>query len=148
MFRELFQTDNTTGFMFLRLSLGIIMFFHGAQKLLGWFGGPGYEKTVEIFTINYGFPSVIAILVIVVEFFGSIGLIVGLLTRVAAMAIAIEIGICAYMNHLQNGFFMNWFGKQAGEGYEYHILVIGICFALIVKGAGALSFDRILSRKD
>lgn len=148
MFREIFQTDNTTGFMFLRLSLGIVMFFHGAQKLLGWFGGPGYEKTVEMFATNYGFPSFIAVLIIVVEFFGSIGLVVGLFTRVAAMAIAINIGICAYINHLRYGFFMNWFGKQAGEGYEYHILVLGICFALIVKGAGTFSFDRFFSRVD
>ncbi len=148
MFREIFQTDNTTGFMFLRLSLGIVMFFHGSQKLLGWFGGPGYEKTVEIFTTNYSFPAAIAILIIVTEFIGSIGLFVGLFTRVAAMAIAVNIGVCAFINHLQHGFFMNWFGKQAGEGYEYHILVLGICFALIVKGAGALSFDRLFSHKD
>ncbi|GBE00432.1 putative oxidoreductase MhqP [bacterium BMS3Abin07] len=148
MFREIFQTDNTTGFMFLRLSLGIVMFFHGAQKALGWFGGPGYEKTISIFTSQYGFPFVIAVLIIAIEFIGSIGLIVGFFTRIAAVAIAINIGVCAYLNHLQNGFFMNWFGKQAGEGYEYHILVLGICFALIVKGAGALSFDRLFSRKD
>ena len=148
MFREIIQTDNTTGFMFLRLSLGIVMFFHGAQKLLGWFGGPGYEKTVEIFTTNYGFPVAIAILIIFTEFIGSIGLFVGLFTRVAAVAIAVNIGVCAFMNHIQYGFFMNWLGKQAGEGYEYHILVLGICFALIVKGAGALSLDRLFSRED
>ena len=148
MLRDLFQTDNTTGFLFLRFSLGIVMFFHGAQKALGWFGGPGYEKTIEIFTTQYGFSAVVAILIIGVEFIGSIGLIIGFLTRLAALGIAVNIGICAIMNHVQHGFFMNWFGKQIGEGYEYHILVVGICFALIVKGAGTLSIDRLLSRND
>lgn len=148
MFREIFQTDNTTGFMFLRLSLGIVMFFHGAQKALGWFGGPGLEKTIQIFTTSYHFPTAVAVLIIVVEFLGAIGLFIGLLTRIAATAIAVNIAVCAFLNHIHHGFFMNWFGKQAGEGYEYHILVIGICFALIVKGAGALSFDRLFSRKD
>lgn len=147
MLRELFRTDNTTGFLFLRFSLGIVIFFHGAQKALGWFGGPGYQKTLEIFTAQYGFPAVLVILIIAVEFLGSIGLMAGFLTRPAAAGIAVNIGICAYMNHLQHGFFMNWFGKQQGEGYEYHILVIGMCLALIVKGAGALSIDRLFGRE-
>jgi len=148
MFREIFQTDNTTGFMFLRLSLGVVMFFHGAQKALGWFGGPGYEKTIQMFTTSYQFPTAVAILIIAAEFLGAIGLVIGLFTRVAATVIAVNVAVCAFLNHIQHGFFMNWFGKQAGEGYEYHILVVGICFALIVKGAGTLSFDRLFSRKD
>ncbi len=148
MVREIFQTDNTTGFLFLRLSLGIVMFFHGAQKALGWMGGPGFEKTIEFFAINYKFPAALATAVIVTEFAGSIMLVVGLLTRVAAAAIAVNIGVCAFLDHFEHGFFMNWFGTQGGEGYEYHILVLGMCFALIVKGAGTLSFDRLFSGKD
>jgi len=148
MFREIFQTDNTTGFMFLRLSLGVVMFFHGAQKALGWFGGMGYERTVEVFTSNYGFPVFVAVAVIATEFIGAIWLLIGLFTRIAATAVAVDVGVCAYLNHIQHGFFMNWFGTRAGEGYEYHVLVLGICFALIVKGAGALSFDRLFSIKD
>ncbi|UCG77834.1 MAG: DoxX family protein [Nitrospirota bacterium] len=147
MLKEILQTDDTTGFMFLRLSLGIVMFFHGASKALGWFGGAGFEQTVEVFKTALGLPSFVVIMIIVVEFGGSIAIILGLLTRIASLGIAVNIGVCAYFNHLQHGFFMNWFGVQAGEGYEYHILVLGICFALIVKGAGAFSVDRIISGK-
>lgn len=147
MIRELFETDNTTGFMFLRLSLAVVMFAHGAQKALGLFGGPGLDKTIEMFTSQYHFPMIVPLFVIAAEFLGSIGLVIGLLTRVAALAIAVDIGVCAVLNHIQNGFFMNWFGNQMAEGYEYHILVLGICLALMIKGAGALSVDRLLSRE-
>ncbi|MGE5892892.1 MAG: DoxX family protein [bacterium] len=146
MFRDLFETDNTTGFLFLRLALGIVMFAHGAQKALGLFGGPGYEKTLELFAAQFHFPAAVTMLVIAAEFLGSIGLILGFLTRLAALGITVNITVCAIMNHLQNGFFMNWFGKQAGEGYEYHILVLGMGLALMIKGAGALSIDRLLSK--
>jgi len=147
MFRDLFETDNTTGFMFLRLALGAVMFAHGAQKTLGWFGGAGFDQTVQMFSTQLSFPYPVAVAVIAAEFGGSILLIIGLFTRIAALAITVNIGVCGVVNHIQYGFFMNWFGNQKGEGYEYHILVIGIGVALMIKGAGALSFDRLFSRK-
>jgi len=147
MFRDLFETDNTTGFMFLRLALGVVMFAHGAQKTLGWFGGAGFDQTVQMFTTQLSFPYPVSVVVIAAEFGGSILLILGLFTRIAALAITVNIAVCAVFNHIQYGFFMNWFGNQRGEGYEYHILVIGIGVALMIKGAGALSFDRLFSRK-
>lgn len=147
MFRDLFETDNTTGFMFLRLALGAVMFAHGAQKTLGWFGGAGFDQTVQMFSTQLSFPYPVAVAVIAAEFGGSILLIIGLFTRIAALAITVNIGVCGVFNHIQYGFFMNWFGNQKGEGYEYHILVIGIGVALMIKGAGALSFDRLFSRK-
>ena len=91
-----------------------------------------------------GFPTGMAVLLMVIEFFGSLGLIFGFLTRLCALGIGTSIAVCAYMNHIQNGFFMNWFGTQKREGVEYHILVLGIALALIVKGGGFLSFDRTL----
>lgn len=145
MIRDLVETDDSTGLTYLRLSLGIVMFAHGAQKVLGWFGGPGYQRTISIFTNDYQFPQFVALFVIGAEFLGSIALISGCLTRIAALVITVNIAVCAVMNHIPHGFFMNWFGTQRGEGYEYHILVVGIGLALMIKGGGAFSVDRLLS---
>jgi putative oxidoreductase len=147
MLKVLLKTDNSIGTIVLRLALGIVMFPHGAQKVLGWFGGPGYEKTLEIFTNQMHFPVFAVILLMITELGGSLCVISGLFTRVFALAIGIAMAICAAMNHLQNGFFMNWFGNQKGEGFEFHILVVGIALALAVKGGGALSVDRMLTEK-
>jgi len=144
MLNSLFRTDGSKGTIFLRLALGVVMFPHGAQKVLGLFGGLGYEKTLGMFTTKMQFPEYAVILLMITEFAGSICLIAGLCTRVFALATGTSIAICAYLNHLQNGFFMNWFGNQQGEGFEFHILVVGIALALVVKGGGAFSFDRRL----
>ncbi len=141
----LLKTNPSMGPLYLRLALGIVMFAHGAQKVLGWFGGPGPEATITTFTQKLGFPLWMVILLFIIEFLGSLGLIVGFLTRVAALGIGIDLSVCAYLYHIQNGFFMNWFGQQTGEGYEYHILAVGICLALIVLGGGRLSLDRKLA---
>jgi putative oxidoreductase len=122
------------------------MFPHGAQKVLGWFGGPGYDKTLEMFA-KLQFPEYAVILLMISEFAGSICLIAGLFTRIFALAIGTSMTICAAMNHVQNGFFMNWMGNQKGEGFEFHILVAGIALALVVKGGGAFSADRRLVKK-
>jgi putative oxidoreductase len=143
MLTPILKTDTSLAPVFLRVSLGVVIFAHGAQKVLGLFGGPGFSKTIEIFRTQMGFPTWMIVLLMVIEFFGSLGLIFGFLTRLCALCIGTSIAVCAYMNHLQNGFFMNWFGTQKGEGFEYHILVLGIALALIVKGGGFLSFDRI-----
>jgi putative oxidoreductase len=147
MLKALFRTDGSKGTIFLRLALGVVMFPHGAQKVLGLFGGPGYEKTLAMFATTTHFPVYAIILLMITEFAGSICLIAGFCTRVFALATGTSMAICAYMNHLQNGFFMNWMGNQKGEGFEFHILVVGIALALVVKGGGAFSIDRRIVKK-
>jgi len=145
--RQLFQTDDSWTGLILRLTLGLVMFPHGAQKLLGWYGGFGFSGTMGFFTETMHLPWIVAFLVIVGESLGSLALLLGLLTRfTAASFIVIMLGAIT-TSHLPNGFFMNWFGKQAGEGYEYHLLVIGIGVALLVTGAGRWSADRIITEK-
>ncbi|MDO8357690.1 MAG: DoxX family protein [Nitrospirota bacterium] len=145
--RQLFYTDNNWAGLILRVTLGLVMFPHGAQKLLGWYGGFGFAGTMGFFTETMHLPWIVAFLVIVGESFGSIALLLGLLTRfTAASFIVIMLGAIT-TSHLTNGFFMNWFGKQQGEGYEYHLLVIGIAVALLITGAGRWSADRIITEK-
>jgi putative oxidoreductase len=145
--KALFQTDDSWAGLILRLTLGVVMFPHGAQKLLGWYGGFGFSGTMGFFTETMHLPWMVALLVIVGECFGSLGLIAGLLTRfTAASFIVIMLGAIT-TSHLRNGFFMNWFGKQQGEGYEYHLLVIGIGLALLMTGAGKWSVDRLIAEK-
>lgn len=142
----LLKSDNNLSSLILRLSLGIVIFPHGAQKVLGWYGGHGFYKTIEFFGAQPNFPVWLTLLLMITEFFGSIALVFGFLTRICALAIGTSMAACAYMNHLKNGFFMNWFGTQQGEGFEYHILVVGIAIALFIKGGGFLSIDRAMSR--
>jgi putative oxidoreductase len=143
MFRKLFATNNDILPLILRLALGIVIFPHGAQKLLGWFGGGGFSGTMQGMT-SMGLPAVIVFLVIIAEFFGSLGLITGFLTRFSAFGITmVMLGAIATV-HSKVGFFMNWTGKQAGEGFEYHLLVIGIAIALMIRGGGAFSVDRAI----
>jgi putative oxidoreductase len=145
MLKRLMSTSNDVTFTILRLVLGTVFFAHGAQKMLGWFGGYGFHGTVGAFT-HMGMPAPMAVLIICAEFFGGLGLIFGLLTRIAALGIdGLMIG-AIFMVHLQNGFFMNWMGTQKGEGFEYHLLAIAIASALLLRGAGAFSLDRALSK--
>ncbi len=130
----------------LRLGLAAVMFPHGAQKALGWFGGYGYDGTMGFLTQTVGLPAPIAMLVIALEFFGPLLLFVGLAVRPVALGfVAIMIGAIATV-HGPHGFFMNWSGAQAGEGYEYHLLVIAMSLALVIRGAGSASVDKLLSR--
>jgi len=145
MAREQAKNDASVALLFIRLALGIVVFAHGAQKVLGWFGGAGFGKTIEIFTMQLAYPLWIVLLLMFIEFCGSIGLILGLMTRLSALGIAASMAVCAYQSHLQNGFFMNWFGQQAGEGIEYHLLVLGMCFALMARGGGNMALDRALA---
>ncbi|MFW6085001.1 MAG: DoxX family protein [Gemmatimonadota bacterium] len=143
-FDPLVATGDDAGPTILRLTLALVIFPHGAQKLLGWFGGFGFSGTMEYFTATVGLPAVIALLVILIEFFGPIALAAGLFTRAAALGIGAVMVGAVTIQHLQHGFFMNWTGQQAGEGFEYHILVLGIVLVLLLKGSGALSLDRML----
>jgi len=144
MFKELLRTDNSPAQLFIRLALGVVMFPHGAQKVLGWFGGPGMTKTLQAFS-GMGFPTWSVGALMAVESLGAILLVLGFLTRLWALGIGVSMTICMFLSHVQHGFFMNWFGQQQGEGFEYHLLVIGICLALLIKGGGAISMDRRLS---
>ena len=143
--KALFLTDDSWTGLILRLTLGLVMFPHGAQKLLGWYGGFGFDGTIGFFTQQMGMPWAIAFLVILGESLGSVALLGGLLTRFTAASMGVIMLGAITMVHLPHGFFMNWFGKQQGEGYEYHLLVIGIVAALLVTGAGRWSIDREIS---
>lgn len=142
MFKKILATRDDINLTIVRLFLGIVFFPHGAQKMLGWFGGPGFSGTIQMFTQNMKVPVVFAFLAICAEFFGSLGLVVGFCTRIAALGILSNMVVAIFMVHLPNGFFMNWAGKQAGEGFEYHLLVLGMALALIVGGGGKGSLDR------
>lgn len=147
MFRKLICTENDAAAAILRLVLGVVFFAHGAQKMLGWFGGYGFNGTMSFFTETMHIPAVLAFLAIAAEFFGGLGLIVGLLSRVAALGIAVNMVVAIAMVHHQFGFFMNWSGAQKGEGFEYHLLVIAMAVLVMMRGAGAVSFDRALTAK-
>lgn len=145
--KVLFQTDESWAGLILRLTLGLVMFPHGAQKLLGWYGGFGFSGTMGFFTDTMHLPWLIAFLVIIGESCGSVALLLGLLTRFTAASLAVIMVGAIVTTHLPHGFFMNWFGKQAGEGYEYHLLVIGIGLALLVTGAGKWSVDKMVAQR-
>jgi putative oxidoreductase len=146
MFKKLISTSNDVTLTTLRLVLGVIFFAHGAQKMLGWFGGYGFSGTMGYFTHQMGIPAPLAFLAIATEFFGGLGLIVGFLTRIPALGIALEMIVAVFLVHMPNGFFMNWAGNQKGEGYEYHLLAIAVSAVLLLRGAGAFSVDRALSK--
>lgn len=148
MKKIIFQTNDNNAATILRIVLGVILFPHGAQKLLGWFGGYGFDGTMGFLTGTAGLPWIIAFLVIAIEFFGAIALIVGFGTRIVAVGIIALFAGIVFTSHLQNGFFMNWAGNQPGEGYEYHLLVIGMALALLVSGAGKWSVDYALQKKN
>lgn len=133
--------------LILRLALAIVMFPHGAQKMLGWFGGPGFSGTIAFMTGSH-IPAFLAFIVIIVEFFGPILLVLGLFTRLWALAIAIDMIVAVMMVHLPNGFFMNWSGQQHGEGFEYHIYPIAIGIALLIAGSGRFALDNSFGRRD
>jgi putative oxidoreductase len=142
MFRKLLLTDGGFSSFILRIALGVVMFPHGAQKVLGWFGGQGFLQTVDQFTRAFGLPVYIIYLVMAAELLGSLGLIVGFLTRIAAFGIFCVMFGAIVLVHFQNGFFMNWTGTQSGEGFEYHIVVIAMALVLMIKGGGFFSFDH------
>jgi putative oxidoreductase len=144
MLKRLMWTDDNVVGLILRLTLGIVFFPHGAQKMLGWFGGGGFAGTMAGMT-KMGLPAVVVFLVILGEFFGSLGLIFGFLSRLAAAGIGIIMLGAIFTVHLKNGFFMNWMGSQKGEGVEYHLLVLGIVLAILATGSGRWSIDRSMS---
>ena len=130
----------------VRLLLAVVIWPHGAQKALGWFGGFGFQGTMKFFTGTMGFPAPLAFLAIVAEFAGPIALALGLFGRVAALGIGAVMVVAALTSHVSNGFFMNWLGNQKGEGFEYHILALALVLAILIGGSGAFSVDYHLVR--
>jgi len=145
MFARLFKTENDAVLTVIRIVLGVVFFAHGAQKMLGWFGGYGYRGTMGFFTQTMHIPAVLAFLAIAAEFFGGLALLVGLLSRVGALGIITNMIVATVMVHARFGFFMNWTGAQKGEGFEYHLLAIALALATALRGAGAFSVDRVIS---
>ena len=130
--------------IFARLTLGIIFFAHGSQKLLGWFGGSGWSGTIQFFEQS-GVPAFLAILLIITEFFGGIAIILGFFTRLAALGLTVAMIVAIYKVHLPNGFFLNWFNvPNMGHGIEYSLALIGLSLSLLVWGAGNLSVDQMI----
>lgn len=145
MFQKILATNDDIAPTLARLAAGIVMFPHGAQKVLGWFGGGGFSGTMDALT-GMGLPSVVAFLVIIGEFLGSLGLILGALSRLAAGGVAVIMLGAVFMVHSTHGFFMNWYGSQQGEGFEYHLLMLGLTLIVLIKGGGAWSVDGKLSQ--
>jgi putative oxidoreductase len=145
MLRKLLLTDDNPATIILRLGLGVVFFAHGAQKMLGWFGGPGFAGTMGAFTNYLHIPAPLAFLAIIAEFFGGLGLILGFLTRVAAAGITVNMLVAVALVHHNFGFFINWTGAQKGEGIEFHLLVVAMTAFLLVRGAGAFSLDHAIT---
>jgi putative oxidoreductase len=148
MLKKLLQTDDDVVVLILRLLLGIVFFPHGMQKLFGWFGGYGFEGTMGFFTGKLGIPALFAFLAIMAEGLGCLGLIAGLGTRIAAFGIMANMVVASFLLHAPNSIVMSWFvNNQNGMGLEYHILVIAITIALMVRGGGKWSVDRLIAKR-
>ena len=146
MLNRLVKTNEDYALTIARLVLGILFFIHGDQLMLGWFGGHGLRASMDFFTQDLGIPASFAFLAICAEFLGGLMLIVGFLGRVAALSIICLMAVAVVKVHWQFGLFMNWFGTQKGEGFEYHLLAITIGVVVALRGSGALSLDRLLTR--
>jgi putative oxidoreductase len=147
MLARLLATNGDWVLTVARVVLGVAFFVHGSQKLLGWFGGHGLSATVRTFRDQMGIPAPLTYLAITAEFFGGLGLIFGLLARVAALGIAITMIVAMFKVHLKFGFLLNWFGDRPGHGIEYHLLALALALSIIVHGAGAFSLDLALYRQ-
>jgi len=145
MFRKLLSTPNDPTLTLARIILAVIFFAHGSQKMFGFFGGRGVSGTIEIFQQTMGIPAPLTIMAMTAEVFGAVGLFLGLFSRIAALGVLVVMIIAPFANHLYPNFFMNWTGRQTGEGFEYHLLAIALIVSVLVRGAGALSIDRLLT---
>ncbi|MGE0351600.1 MAG: DoxX family protein [Gemmatimonadales bacterium] len=145
MFKKVIHTSPDWVLTVARLTLGLVLFPHAMQKLFGWFGGAGLGGSMQFMTGALGLPAIIAALAIGLEIAAALGLITGLFSRAAALAaIAVMVGAIVTV-HANVGFFMNWYGNRSGEGYEYHLLAIGLALLVLVRGGGALSVDRAIA---
>ncbi len=147
MLSKITTTTNDFTLTVARLVLGLVFFLHGAQLTLGWFGGYPFMATVHTWHEYMHIPTPLAALAILAQFLGGIALLVGLLSRIAVVGIAVDMLVAIFMFHIHIGFFMNWSGQLHGEGYEYHLLVLALCFMIFIKGSGAASIDGLLPKK-
>jgi len=147
LIKKFFATDTQSwSLLIARVALGVVILPHGMQKVLGAFGGYGLSATIVAFE-SMGMPLVLAVLVILAEFAGSIGVLLGAGTRFMAFSLTLTFTGAMFLGgHIHNGFFMNWFGNQAGEGIEYFILILGLALALLLGGSGKLSVDNLISK--
>jgi putative oxidoreductase len=141
----LFATQPRFTLFLLRLVLGFIFFVDGSQLVFGWFGGYGLSASISAFTEKMAIPPFLAYLAVFSQFFGGLALIFGFMTRVAALAIAVDMIDAIFLVHLPNGLFMNWNGSQKGEGFEFHLLATAIALTLVIAGGGMLSIDRSIA---
>src|SRR5436190_23751189 len=146
MLNRLVRTNDDYALTIARLVLGALFFVHGDQLMLGWFGGYGLSGSMAFFTKDLGIPASLAFLAICAEFLGGLMLIVGFLGRLAALSIICLMAVAVVKVHWQFGLFMNWFGTQKGEGFEYHLLAATLGVVIVLRGSGALSLDRLLAR--
>jgi putative oxidoreductase len=146
MLARLFRTEKDLAATAARLALGIVIFPHGAQKVLGWFGGGGFQANMAAFE-SMQIPVPLAFLAILAESAGSIGLLLGCCTRLAAFGVGCNMVVAAVMVSAPHGFFMNWYGSQQGEGFEFHILAVGLAIVGMIRGGGAFSLDRAITTR-
>jgi putative oxidoreductase len=147
MQQRLLATTDNYNWLILRLSLGVVMLGHGLQKAFGWFGGYGWDNTMGYFTGTVGLPAWLSALVILIESLGALLLIIGFAGRINAALMAIVMAGAFFVDHLPNGFFMNWFGSNKGEGYEFDILFWAIAIVITINGSGKFSVDRWLTTR-
>jgi putative oxidoreductase len=143
----LFQTPNDLTLTLARFILALVFLGHGTQKMFGWFDGPGFTRAIDIFEQSMGIPPALTVMAMVAEVFGGLGLLVGLLTRIAASGVLVVMIVAPLANGLYVRFFMNWTGRNPGEGYEYHLLAIALIIVVMVHGGGALSLDRLIASR-
>ncbi|MEO6667924.1 MAG: DoxX family protein [Ferruginibacter sp.] len=144
MWKKIFSTGNESHLTIMRITLGIVMLGHGLQKSFGWFEGFGWANTIHYFTNTVGLPAALGGFVILIETIGAVMLILGMAGRInAALMIAVITG-AFFVDHLPNGFFMNWFGNHQGEGYEFDLLFVAIALSIVMKGSGRFSMDKLL----
>lgn len=141
---RLLETANDFTLPVARWVLAAIFFGHGTQKAFGWFGGMGFDRSLEFFQETMGIPAALTVFVMFTELAAATGLVLGLLTRIAAFGLLSIMIVAPFANHLYPRFFMNWSGTRGGEGYEYHLLAIALLLILVVRGSGAWSVDRLL----
>ena len=144
--RRLLETRPDVALTIVRIAAGAVMLPHGLQKALGWFGGNGFAPTMQFFTEVKGIPAPLALLAIIAETLGALGLIFGFLSRISAFGVGVTILVAMFTVQLPNGFFMNWMGNQKGEGIEYSLLMASLTAVTVLRGGGAYSLDRLLLR--
>jgi putative oxidoreductase len=142
--KSLLRTSTDPVLLIARVVLGSMLFAHGAQKVLGIFGGRGLDATFQFFA-NFGIPPALGIVAMALEFVGGPMLILGLLGRVVGLGTVVHMGVAAYVVARPYGFFMNWANTQKGEGFEFHLIAIALALTIVSQGSGPLSVDRAIA---